>query len=251
MIPATLDFEVWAGFAPNQTFEARSKMFELHYGDIVEDWVHGSRGVVVLAKPEPGTKLWNMGPMYSNDYAIKVGHGSHSVTNNLDGHWRRVPEEARTAVERVESAMRRWQPADWRDEGDEPQECDSFEWFVLSRMIPEAVREELLEWDWPTTEELMIHVAQLIDDRTVGGNNVKAWIDWSIEMAIERKASERIRSMRIALDSAERKHDWELKRRDERYHVDIAHAEEAWRIRHAIENTPTSVDELLALDFYR
>ena len=118
--------------------------------------------------PQRGVVIWARGkgypvpaPMFTN-YQIRTGSGQ---TTHIDQpvFWQLVPEADWTVEDRVRRAILLWEPLEFPDEGP-PSDGDTFEWQMLVEMLPAAARREIMQGDWPSTEEMLILVARRIDE---------------------------------------------------------------------------------------
>lgn len=126
----------------------------------------GERGVVLWVQGAEN-HLHHDGVMapVKGEVRIRIGSG-HDLFTTFADEWERVPDDQWTATERVWSANATYRTPDWYDTPDRVSDNDTYEWHLMTALLPEHHRERVFpeDGDWPTNwMEFAVAVAHCQD----------------------------------------------------------------------------------------
>lgn len=121
------------------------------------------RGVVVRAQGRGAPSTTIFGPIRTGECAIMLGPGTYIVTSDQDDDWAPVPAAETSAVERVRSAMCRYERPTWLRDGEEPRDADSFPFALVRALLPPDVADDPMAGDVPSFCDLVELVAERFD----------------------------------------------------------------------------------------
>lgn len=238
-----------------EEIEERYRKFILHEGDIVErpDQERQQRGVVTWCGRDNDHAPWGHGGigLSKRDYIIEYSTGTTNVTDNFEGQWVRVPRGAWSAQDRLRHAYHSYERPCWLEEGEEVQECDTWEYALMRALYESADAvdddpDRELWADTPSLFELAMWVAEQIDASYAGHVAlVEPVVKWAAEMGTERLE----RRLQASYDDRVRALERDEKRRIENFEKRVAEALETWRIQQSLK-TGATLEQLLEVKLY-